>query len=105
MKFLLALAISFAGPFAFANHHANRVDLIVGQSYQIGHTAITCSLTRTLPGGCNAYGCWKNGGGCNAYGCWSSPNGQCNAYGCSDNGTCNSYGCSPNGACNAYGCP
>ena len=57
-------------------------------------------------GGCNAYGCWRNGGGCNAYGCWNAPQGDCNAYGCSDYGGCNAYGCwhSPQGACNAYGC-
>ena len=58
------------------------------------------------PGGCNMYGCWRNGGGCNMYGCWNSPAGTCNMYGCSDYGGCNMYGCwnAPGGTCNMYGC-
>lgn len=69
-------------------------------------------------GGCNQYGCARNGGSCNQYGCWHSPQGSCNQYGCSDYGACNQYGCwrlgggcnqygcwnSPRGACNQYGC-
>ncbi|HEY2745619.1 MAG TPA: hypothetical protein VGL86_13385 [Polyangia bacterium] len=44
-------------------------------------------------GGCNAYGCWSNGGGCNVYGCWNTPDGSCNAFGCSSAGVCSAYGC------------
>lgn len=58
------------------------------------------------PGGCNQWGCWKNGGGCNQWGCWNSPVGSCNQWGCRDVGGCNQWGCwnAPAGGCNQWGC-
>ena len=69
-------------------------------------------------GGCNQWGCFRNGGGCNQWGCWHSPSGSCNQWGCSNYGgcnqwgcwqtsigSCNQWGCSNYGTCNQWGCP